>query len=422
MHAGRMFGKYELTGQLGQGGMAEVWKATLRGAAGQERTLVLKRVLPQLVRDEEFVAMFVREGQLCSMLSHENIVEVFELGVLGGEYYLAMEYVPGKDLHALMQARRKEPPPPGLAAYVGRELGRALGYAHAAKDGSGAPLRIVHRDVTPSNVMLCFDGGIKLVDFGVAKAFALSSARITSAGAVRGKLGYMSPEQIAGGEVDHRTDLFSVGVTLYEVLTGRRLFLGENDAETLEKVLSGPIYEPSRINPAVPPALDAVVMRALARDRDRRFQSGDELADALEPCVWDLAWDRSQLVSLLAERFPDADPAAEPAPARRHSLHKLPAVTGDRPSAQRDALHSRPTAVFVRAVDEMGAWTDEATERDADPPVSPPAAAAPTAAAETRPMRRPTAPRPAGHGLSYLALLVIVSLFVLAGVIYFSRR
>ena len=388
-----MFGKYELVERLGQGGMAEVWKAKIRGIAGFERTLVIKRILPQLVRDEEFVAMFVREAQLCSMLSHTNIVQVFELGELEGEYYLAMEYVRGRDLHAVMRARPKEPPPPGLAATVGRDICRALGYAHALKDGNGQPLRLIHRDVTPSNVMLSFDGSIKLVDFGVAKALSMASASITSAGSIKGKLSYMSPEQITGGEVDHRTDLFAVAITIHEALTGRRLFKGEDDEETVEKVLAAEVFAPSKLNPAVPRELDRVLLRALERDPEDRFQTGDELADALEACVHQLKWGPAQVSALMRERCPEGSSEAVPpsrpiavsAPVQVVSIFQatvsaaatLPDAPPPKPSfvnaptefagssepthstTDHDARHYRPTLHMVRVADEMGAWTAE---------------------------------------------------------------
>ena len=181
--------------------MAEVWKARIDRAGGFQRTLVIKRILPHLVEDDEFVQMFVAEARLSARLNHANIVQVFELGDVDGEFYLAMEYVRGRDLVNVVRAQLSSaaPPPPGLGAFVAREVCRALAYAHALTDDDGAPLRLIHRDVSPSNVMVGFDGAVKLLDFGIAKALGARptrTARVT--GTLKGKFGYMSPEQVEG--------------------------------------------------------------------------------------------------------------------------------------------------------------------------------------------------------------------------------
>jgi serine/threonine protein kinase len=277
------FGRYELVEPLAQGGMAELWRAKLKGAAGFERGLVLKRVLPHLAGDRSYVDMFLREARLSSRLSHPNLVQVFELGEVDGVYYLTMEHVDGADLCDLVAARHHEPLPFGCAALIGREICRGLHYVHQLKDEQGRPLKMIHRDVSPSNIMLSAEGVVKLVDFGVAKAAA--SDERSAVHEIKGKLAYLAPEQITLRRADARSDLFAAGITLHELLTGRRLFRRDTDKETLKSVLSAPIRPPSLYNPAVPPELDAIVMRALERDPKLRYQSGEEMAEALDAIV-----------------------------------------------------------------------------------------------------------------------------------------
>ncbi len=299
------FGKYQLVERLGKGGMAEVWKARIVGPAGFERTMVIKRILPQLVEDPDFVAMFVSEARLSARLNHANIVTVFELAKFGDEYYLAMEYVRGHDLISVLRTHAPRGAiPPGAAAYVLREVCRALGYAHAVTDDDGNPLRIIHRDVSPSNVMIGFDGGVKLLDFGIAKALAETDDSKTLTGTLKGKLGYMSPEQLDGREIDHRADLFSIGVLLWELVTGRRLFKGATDVQTIARVREAQVAPPSTVNPEVPPELDAICLKALARDPDRRYQTGEELAAALDRVAHELAWGPERMMTLMRSLFP----------------------------------------------------------------------------------------------------------------------
>ncbi len=300
------FGKYTLVERLGRGGMAEVWKARISGPAGFQRTLVIKRILPHLVEDEHFKQMFVAEARLSARLNHANIVQVFELGDVDGEFYLAMEYVRGRDLVNLVRAQLfKGVPPPGLGAFVVREVCRALAYAHALADDNGTPLRLIHRDVSPSNVMISVDGAVKLLDFGIAKALAEANENRTVTGTLKGKFGYMSPEQVEGKEVDHRSDLFAAGVCLHEVLTGKRLFKGASDLQTIAMVRDAKVEPPSLFNPAVPPELDAVVLKALARAPDERWRSCDEMAVALDEVVHSLKWGAERLATLQRDLFPD---------------------------------------------------------------------------------------------------------------------
>jgi serine/threonine-protein kinase len=276
---------------------------------------VIKRILSHLEEEPGFVEMFLREARLCSQLTHANIVQVIELGELDGEHFLAMEYVHGLDLSALSKAlRHKAAPDPGLGAFVLCEIARALGYAHAATDDHGRPLRLVHRDVSPSNIMLGSDGSVKLLDFGIAKAFSEVGDQRTQSGLLRGKVGYMAPELVNGFEIDHRADLFAVGVILHETLSGQRLFKGESDVKTLQLVREGAVEPPSRINSRVLPALDRICLRALARDPAERYQSGSELADELGEVVHLLRWGPERLATLLRELQPEsiATPVSTP--------------------------------------------------------------------------------------------------------------
>jgi serine/threonine protein kinase len=300
------FGKYLLVERLGRGGMAEVWKARIMGPAGFQRTMVVKRILPHLVEDPHFVQMFVSEARLSARLNHANIVHVFELGDVDGEYFLAMEYVRGRDLVNVMRAQlMKGVPPPGLGAFVVRDICRALGYAHSLTDDYGAPLRLIHRDVSPSNVMLAFDGAVKLLDFGIAKALAEASENKTQTGTLKGKFGYMSPEQVDGREVDHRADLFATGIVLHESLTGRRLFKGAHDLQTISLVREAKIVPPSSVNPEVPPELDRICLKALARLPEDRYRSCEDMAQELDQLVYQLKWGPERLASMLRDLFPE---------------------------------------------------------------------------------------------------------------------
>jgi eukaryotic-like serine/threonine-protein kinase len=318
-------GKYQLLTRLGQGGMAEVWKARLNGPGGFQRTVVIKRILPHLAADPNFVNMFMSEARLSARLSHGNIVQVFEFGEENGEHFLAMEFVHGRDLASIIREHRPQGPlPPGLCAYVVREVCRALAYAHSLTDDDGRPLRLIHRDISPSNVMIGFDGSVKLLDFGIAKALS-ESGDGTQTGTLKGKFGYMAPEQLEGQAFDHRADLFAVGVVLHEMLTGKRLFKGGTDFQTIANVKSMKVEPPSTLNPAVSGPLDAVCLKALERPREARFQTGQECAQALDEIVHTDRWGPEATTTLMNELFPDitgipgAERAAEATRVGRHS-------------------------------------------------------------------------------------------------------
>jgi serine/threonine-protein kinase len=296
------FGRYSLLTPIGSGGMAEVWKAKAHGARDFERIVVIKRILRHLCQDPKFVEMFTAEARLSARLSHPNIVQVFDFGEWHGEYFLAMEYIDGVTLSTVVdQMLATGPVPVGLALRVVRDVALALGYAHALTGSDGRPLGIVHRDVSPSNVMLGIDGTVKLLDFGVAKAASLTDEK-TRTGVLKGKLAYMPPELVDGNsEVDQRVDLFAVGVMLHELLVGRRLFRGRDDFHTIALVRACVVPPPSETRKDLPPGLDEICLKALARDPEKRFQSGAELAATLTPLLHDLRWDTTNTANLVAE-------------------------------------------------------------------------------------------------------------------------
>jgi serine/threonine-protein kinase len=292
------FGKYLLLDRLAVGGMAELWLA-VRPEAPRQR-LVVKRLLPTLADDPTFVTMFLDEARLGAQLDHPGVVPLHDLGREPGGYYLAMDYVPGADLRALLVRlrSRRRLLPVALACWIGVRVAEALDHAHRAHGQDGAPLQVVHRDLSPANVLLGFDGGVRVIDFGVASAAFRAHREGT---ALRGKFGYLSPEQVRGLPVDRRADLFSLGAVLHEALAGERLFRGPSDLAVLERVRTADVRPPSLRNPAVPAGLDAVVLRALAREPPDRYPGADGLAEALRPFA--VGAGAGLLAALLGELF-----------------------------------------------------------------------------------------------------------------------
>jgi eukaryotic-like serine/threonine-protein kinase len=299
------FGRWLLLDRVAIGGMAEVYVA-VRQDASPTRLHALKRILPTLAEDGEFLAMFLDEARLVVQLDHPGVVPIHELGKHGDSYYMAMDYVAGQDLRAVVERARArgERLPVALAAYVAWRVADALDHAHRKRDGRGRPLQVVHRDVSPANVLLGFDGSVRVIDFGIAQAAIRTRHEET---ALRGKFGYMSPEMARGGPVDRRSDVFALGVVLHEMLTGERLFTGPSELAVLDAVRRAEAAPPSRRNPAVPPALDAVVLRALARESGDRFAWASELRDALAPFTHHggVIGDPPALARHMAETFPE---------------------------------------------------------------------------------------------------------------------
>lgn len=309
------FGKYLLIRRLAIGGMAEIWLA--RPIDGAGKPIVLKRILPQFAADPEFTQRFREEATLTLQLVHGNIVPVFEIGSVGEEPYIAMEHVPGYDLRTVLKRSRDKgvTAPPGVAAYLGAELLRGLDYAHRKMDGHGRVLQLVHRDISPSNVVVSWEGTVKLLDFGIAKA--IGRAEATRTGVLRGKVGYMSPEQARGEAIGPASDLFSTGVVLYELLTAQRLFDGDSEPEILERVKTATIAPLREKNPNVPAELEAILSRALTREAATRWANATEFLGALNKFIVssDLAADASATTAFLRELFPE-DTVAEEFDAR----------------------------------------------------------------------------------------------------------
>jgi TonB family protein len=281
------FGQYEILERIAAGGMAELYKAKRTGVEGFQKIVAIKKILPHLADDEAFVTMFADEAKLAAQLNHPNIIHIYDLGkIQAGGYFIAMEYVDGRDLRAIQQSGRDlgVPLPVPLAVYVASKVASALDYAHRRRDADGHELNIVHRDVSPQNILISYEGDIKLCDFGIAKA--ASKASKTQSGALKGKIQYMSPEQAWGKPIDRRSDLFSLGVVLHELLTGERLFGGDTDINVLEKVRSAEVAPPSQSNPEVPQNLDAVVLKALAREPDDRYTNASDLLRDLDSVLY----------------------------------------------------------------------------------------------------------------------------------------
>ena len=271
------FGQYTLLERIAVGGMAEVWKARMKGVEGFQKTVAIKKILPHLTDSSDFVTMFIDEAKLAAQLNHNNIIHIYDLGKIGDDYFIAMEFVDGKDLRSILNSARAEsrPLPLGLALLVGSRLSSALDHAHRQRDFEGRPLGLVHRDVSPQNVLISYEGDIKLCDFGIVKA--VTKASKTQMGALKGKLQYMSPEQAWGRPVDARSDIFSLGSLLFEMLTGRRLFSGESEMSVLDAVREGRIQAPRDLDPRLPLEVNALVLKALARDPGDRFLSAGEM-------------------------------------------------------------------------------------------------------------------------------------------------
>jgi tRNA A-37 threonylcarbamoyl transferase component Bud32 len=295
--------KYHLGGRIGGGGMAEVFEATLIGAEGFLRPVAVKRIQPSLSSDAIFGQMFVNEARIASFLHHANIAAVLDFDRdEEGRYFLVMELIRGVDLRRLADTGRL---PIAISVHIAAEMLRGLDYAHELEQ-DGRRLGIVHRDISPHNVMVSWDGSVKLVDFGIAKAMAATG--ISRAGTIKGKVAYMSPEQAHAMELDGRTDVFAVGVVLHELLVGERLFRGNTEPEILARLLNQPIPRPTELAPDVPADLDHVVMKLLERDRDARYLSAHAALEALLATSVSSPRAGLELEQLLGERFPGEAP------------------------------------------------------------------------------------------------------------------
>ncbi|MDQ3369058.1 MAG: protein kinase, partial [Myxococcota bacterium] len=323
--------------------MAEVFRAKAFGVEGFERLVAVKRILPNIAEDKEFIRMFIEEAKLSVQLNHANIAQIFDLGVVDGAYYIALEHVHGRDLRGIFDRCRQlgEAMPVSQACFMVMKVCEGLDYAHNKRDQAGREISLVHRDVSPQNVLISFEGEVKIIDFGIAKAAGKGSK--TQAGILKGKFGYMSPEQVRGLPVDRRSDVFSCGIVLYELLTGERLFVGESDFSTLEKVRNVEILPPSTYNRKIPDELERIVLKALAKDVEDRYQNAIDLHDELQAFVYTAGefYSRKDLAGWMKKTF---GREIEEETAKLETYRQLKAPTAEQPVVARTSTGSRPPA------------------------------------------------------------------------------
>lgn len=351
-----MLGRYELVAELGHGGMASVHLARTRGPAGFSKWFAIKQIHPHLAKDQRFVSMFLDEARIAASVDHPNVAQVLELGEVDGAYFIAMEYLHGETLGRLVSRSYKhgDGVDPHMAAHLVAAAATGLHAAHDGKDAEGRPLDLVHRDVSPQNIFITFDGRVKVTDFGVAKA----SNRIskTQTGTAKGKVAYMAPEQALSGVVDRRTDVFALGVLLWECVTGRRLFKAATEAQTLMRITGGKVPKPSSFAHECPAALERIILRALERRAEDRYPSALAMARDLEAFLLEegVAIRPRDVSEVMSSRFADTkhtrgqmlrsqEGARVAPPADEVSLDDLPQVTSSPNNAA-------PSSSVVRAV------------------------------------------------------------------------
>ena len=332
-----MADRYRPLFKLDAGGMAEVYVAEAESVAGFKKKVAIKRILPELLKEERFVRMFLDEARLALHLTHANIVSVFDIGKSSSTYFIVMEYVEGTNLKYLLQylGRRRQPMPIHMAVWVLNEILKGLDYAHNFRDPeTGRTLGIVHRDISPPNILMSWNGEVKLTDFGLAKAS--TQLESTDPGVVKGKFAYLAPEAANGREVDARADIFATGIIAFEMLTGQRLFLGSSDYDTVERVRRAEVPSMREINPEIPAELERIVRKSLARELDDRYQYASEFADELLGFLFSRSLkvssrDLSELLDDLRrnERTPSAAAAAEQKAAEGDSGNLILSLIAD---------------------------------------------------------------------------------------------
>ena len=331
------FGKYTLLDRLAVGGMAEIFLARQGGLEGFEKTIVIKRIRPHLSKQASFIKMFLNEAKLAAQLNHPNIVQIYDLGKIADSYFIAMEYVYGRDMRRVLRKCDSTaiPVPMVYALKIASSVCEGLYYANQKTDQAGKPLQIVHRDVTPENIFVSFDGTVKILDFGIAKA--ANQIEQTQVGQIKGKLRYMSPEQCMGKHLDNRSDLFSLGVVLYEWLTGFKLFTGDSDVAILKTISEGKISAPSYFKADIPEAAEAIVMKALEKDRDKRYQS-----------AWEMQYDLDKFLSQY-----------EFSPSNIHLSNFLKQLFADELEAEKEKYAHPPPAPVEEVRDPEGPYHSE---------------------------------------------------------------
>ena len=398
------FGKYEIITHLASGGMADIYLCRARGIQGFEKLAIIKRVRQDRALDKKMVELFLDEARLAASLQHPNIVQVYEFGIVEGSYFLAMEYVHGEDVHSLLARIRETEAalllPEVLAITVG--VCQGLQYAHDCLGLNGRPLGIVHRDISPSNVLISYDGAVMITDFGIAKATSRSTE--TTTGTVRGKLGYMSPEQCRGMPLDRRSDIFAIGTLLHELSTGKALFSGTSDFELMKAIVEDPIRPPSAQVAEYPGELDRIVLKALARDPADRYATARELQLDIERFAVEnkLPISSARLAGFMQQQFADhiaswrervsldyaARASMERPPSAEVEIIAVEAATADElPAAARPRRRMRAGIVSAAAVVAallLVAQRQLASSHASAAPIASAAAAVPTAAAVPR--------------------------------------
>ncbi len=393
--------KFEILEMIAKGGMAEVYRAKTTGFQGFEKEVCVKKILPHLTEDESFVTMFINEAKLAATLNYANIVGVHDLCVsASGEYFIVMEYVNGKDLSDVIRAAQLagREIPPDIAVYICREVAKGLYYAHNQTDSAGANLNIIHRDISPHNVLVSFMGEVKITDFGIAKASSIANK--TAVGILKGKYGYMSPEQARGQPLDHRSDIFNTGIVLYELLVGERCFAGSSDFSTLNLMRNAEVTPPTKIVTAIPAEVEAMVLKSLSKDRNDRF------ADALEFEAALGAWAKNngaatatELSSFVRELFAQAE---ERENGDATGVLALASVVGPAPTSDDEAaghlVVSPPTPKEPLPAPSVKAPAAEAPQKREEAPAKPISVkAAPVQAtpAKSSPAKKAPEPEPA---------------------------
>jgi len=394
------FGPYLVHEELGTGGMATVHRAELPGVEGFSKMIALKRMLPRIAKNEELVKSFVREAHLASYLHHANLVEIYELGNIDGTYFIAMELITGRSLSEIIsRCVYDKPMPVAIALDIVRQICDALDYAHTLADPSGQPLGLIHRDVSPANIIVADTGVVKVIDFGIAKASI--EGMQTKSVTVKGKFGYMAPEYIATGQLDSRADLFAVGVVAHELLANQPLFSGGEDVDAVLKLRSMAIPPPSQRNPEVPPDVDDIIMTALARDPEARWQRASAMHDAMRSTVkrHNLGVVPADVVAWLGEMFAsdsnfDDTPATEietPAYSLQTPIPAKILPTSPPPGVAKLPARNAPRAAVVPAPAPVAAPARAPARPSVQIPVPSVQPARPTAAI---PARAPAAPAP----------------------------
>jgi serine/threonine protein kinase len=455
--------RYRVVERLASGGMAEVFLAESAGIEGFKKQVAIKRVLPHLSEKKRFIAMFLDEARLSASLSHSNVAQVFDIGVGDNAYFIVMEYVDGADLKAVIEFMKREGQrfPVESACFIAAKICEGLTYAHELRGTDGTPLQIVHRDMSPPNVLITKHGEIKIVDFGLAKA--TSQLEKSEAGIIKGKFSYLSPEAAQGHDVDARTDIFAVGIILWEMLSGKRLFLGDTDFGTVKLVQAAKIPSLRADNPGIPPELEAILARALARDPAARYTATRDLGRDLTNFLYKLgrpvsAYDIAELVrgamALRKKSQPDKasiidklieealleftslqDDKAAPAAAKADKpldpggfedignwADEIAGTAVQGPSSRDLVRNSLPSGAFVEG--NLAALEDDdpvsskprSPSPSEPPPASPVAAPSPSSTRDIAPPSSgPASPAPAGGGVTRLLLFVVALALLGAG-------